>query len=184
MEIYTLDGDLYMTINTKKRVYDYDSFARLCRIHIVTDKYYKILNDYEPIYTTLYIDRFEGEITINRLTIIFLSYDVNEVENVVQNSCITVPDKYKSDREIAIKIMLWCCYSVKNLDQKFRNDREIALLILKNQKAGHILSVLSKELCDDEEIVSMCIKYVPYNLNFASERLRNKLSIDSLQQKE
>lgn len=172
MNIYTLSNDIYITIDTNIKIYDYEQFSALCREHIKTDKYYKILNDGNIIYTTLYCDRFENSIQIGYLTIIFLSYDVEEVEDVVRKSFYSIPNKYKSDREIAKKILLWCCYAIKNLDQKFSNDKELIMMIIKNQRIGHILRVLSDELRDDKEIVLLCVKYNGYHLKYASERLK------------
>ena len=172
MNIYTMSGDIYITIDTNIIIYDYEHFSALCKRNIKTDKYYKILNDGNIIYTTLYIDRFQNNIQLGHLTIVFLSYDVEEVETIVKKSLINIPNEYKSDREIAKKILLWCCYAMKNLDQKFSNDKELIMMILKNQHIGHILSELSDELKDDKEIVSLCIKYSGYYLNYASKRLK------------
>lgn len=173
MNIYTLSGDIYITIDTNIITYDYEQFSALCRRNIKTDKYYKILNDGNIIYTTLYVDRFQNNIQLGGyLTIVFLSYDVEEVEIIVKNSLKNIPNEYKSDREIAKKIILWCCYAMKNLDPKFSNDKELIMMILKNQHIGHILSELSDDLKDDKEIVSLCIKYGGYYLKYASERLK------------
>ena len=55
MNIYTLSSDIYITIYTDIKIYDYEQFHILCRKHIKIDRYYKILNDGNIIYTTLYI---------------------------------------------------------------------------------------------------------------------------------
>lgn len=172
MNIYTLSSDIYITIYTDIKIYDYEQFHILCRKHIKIDRYYKILNDGNIIYTTLYCDKFQNNIQLGYLTIIFLTYDVKEIDNVVRESLESIPHKYKSDREIAKKILLWCCYAMKNLDQQFSNDKELIMMILKNQHIGHILLVLSDELKDDKEIVSLCVKYSGYHLKYASERLK------------
>lgn len=177
MNIYTLSGDIYVTINTNINIYNYEQFSSLCKNHIKINRYYKILNNGEIIYTTLYVDRFKNNIQLGHLTIIFLSYDVEEIEDMVTNSLTSIPDIYKNDREIAKKILLWCCYAMKNLDQQISNDKEIIMMILKNQCSAHILTVLSDELKDDKEIVSLCLKYSGYHLKHASERLRSDKDI-------
>ena len=162
MNIYSPTGNLYLTINTKLTsrsgllTFSYEQLKRMFNKFIITDQNYKIFNDNELIYTTLFDTTKFSEhcsseimIIITHLTIKFYQYDLILIKRIKQNPFIL--------REIN--------------DSQIKDDEDIIKYCVMHD--GILLKFASNRQRDNPEVVKQAVNQNVLSLKYASSRLKN-----------
>ena len=84
--INSVSGELYEIINVESLSLTYHQVNfHFCNLYNKYDKYYKILNNNDTIYTNLYDLDYETITLNNNLTIVFLNYDKDFINELKKN---------------------------------------------------------------------------------------------------
>ena len=190
LNISTLSGEHFLSINYNKNIpIDYKKMKLLFDTNIISEYYYILVNNNDYIYTNLYDIyeiKFNKNIILDDLNIIFLPYNKNNVEYIKKQS-----DIFYSD---IIQIPLVDNFNFP--DDKLKNDKLFILMAVNH--SNKIYDKISDELKYDKQIIYNaalydyeCLQYIPYeykndkefmifyiklrgsNIKYASDELKN-----------
>lgn len=187
MNIYNSTGHLYLTINTRLTsrsellTFSYEQLKRMFNKFIITDKNYKIFNDNELIYTTLFdtikFSEHRGSeimIPIIHLTIKFYQYDQILTKKIRQNPFMLreINDNQIRDDEDIIKY----CVMYNGMLLKYAsniqkdNPKVVKQAVTKNDSS---LKYASLRLKNDREFILDIISSSPSIFKYISSELKN-----------
>jgi hypothetical protein len=170
MNIYDMSGSIYLSINTDKDEYSYNDLEHLFKKYIITDKYYKILNKDDIVYTNLYKLPYDDKIKISDIKIVFVNYDANMIFGIKLYGIKYYDDEVKNNEDLVIVATEIYSNSIKYASNELKNNRNFIIKILKiNAKS---LIYIPKKYKNDEELMSICIKKDVDNYIFVSDELK------------
>lgn len=203
MFVYTLSGEHFLDLDIKSNIIYYRDLINIFETHIVTDKYYVILNENKTIYTNLYkLNNLTSEllynhlITIINLTIVFLSYDKNQI-NIIRERGLNnslVKSEYKSIIEICIMALQYKdYYQYRYMSIECQENLDIAriyvLMVLQFSSNINLLSRLPDKIKNNKDFIIKIInisqngnilKIIPDELKKDKEIITTALEYDYL----
>jgi hypothetical protein len=208
IRIRLLSGELFKNIDiiNRNNSFNYDEVKELFNLHIISNKYYKIISDNnQDIYTNLYdsyvLKNTKNIILNNELNIIFLPYKKIDVDEIklwfIHHDLLNIhePFIHNFSNEL-LEDKLFALMMVNHGGSYFYNriglvafDKEIIketilsllnneqLLSYDNEKYYNFLEDYEEYILDDKDIVLAAVKKSCSNFEYASIRLKEDKEI-------
>ena len=190
--ITQLSGEVFLTINyDKNNTIEYNEMKILFDTNIVITSYYMLVNNDKNIYTNLYDIyemKFENEILLDDLNIIFLPYDKKDINNIKNNISFYynflnfTNENLKNDKLFVLMSVNISGALFEFISNELKYDKEIIFNAAMNN--FNCLEHIPYEYKNDKEFFKKYISYNGCNIQFASDNLKNdyeiiKLAIDN-----
>ena len=132
IKINFVSGELYKIINVESLSLTYLQIKFY--FDNLDDKYYKILNNNDVIYTNLYDLDYDIIILNNNLTIIFLDYDKDIIKKIIKNPYYlqNVSDELKNNFNIVKIAVSNCGYALEYASNELKNNFDIVKIAVSN----------------------------------------------------
>ena len=167
ININFVSGELYKIINVESLSLTYLQIKFY--FDNLDDKYYKILNNNDVIYTNLYDLDYDIIILNNNLTIIFLNYDKDIINKLNNNPYYLqyTSDELKNNFDIVKIAVSNNGYALQYSSDEIKNNFYIVKIAVSNK--GSALQYASNELKNNFDIIKMSVSNYIGVLQYASE---------------